>query len=174
MKVANITVADSLYQFVNEEALPGTGVSADSFWQSMADILSDFSPRDRALLAKRDSLQQQLDDWHKANPGMPEMDAYKKFLTDIGYLVEPPASVNVKVDNVDDEIARVAGPQLVVPVNNARYALNAANARWGSFYDALYGTDAISEADGAERSGGYNPVRGERVVAYAARGIGIG
>jgi malate synthase len=167
MKVANITVADSLYQFVNEEALPGTGVSADSFWQSMADILADFSPRDKALLAKRDSLQQQLDDWHKANPGMPEMDTYKKFLTDIGYLVEPPASVNVKVDNVDDEIARVAGPQLVVPVNNARYALNAANARWGSFYDALYGTDAISEADGAERAGGYNPVRGERVVAFA-------
>ena len=167
MKVANLTVDDALYNFVNDEAIPGTGVSAESFWAALASILADIAPRDQALLKKRDELQNKIDDWHKANPGMPDMAAYKQFLQEIGYLVEPPASVAVKVDNVDDEIARVAGPQLVVPVNNARYALNAANARWGSFYDALYGTDAIAESGGAERAGGYNPVRGERVVAYA-------
>lgn len=167
MKVANLTVADPLYKFVNEEALPGTGVSADDFWQSLANILAEVGPRDKALLQKRDSIQVQLDDWHKAHPGTPDLDTYKAFLKEIGYLVEPPANVTVQVNKVDDEIARIAGPQLVVPVNNARYALNAANARWGSFYDALYGTDAIAEAGGAERSGGYNPVRGERVVAHA-------
>jgi len=167
MKVANLTVADSLYKFVNEEAIPGTGVNADDFWQALAKILSEVGPRDQALLKKRDSLQSQLDEWHKANPGAPDLTKYKAFLKEIGYLVEPPATVKVEVSKVDDEIARVAGAQLVVPVNNARYALNAANARWGSFYDALYGTDAISEADGATRSGGYNPARGERVVAHA-------
>jgi len=167
MKVANLTVSDALYNFVNNEAIPDTGVSADDFWQSLADILTEVAPRDIELLQKRDNLQTQIDAWHKANPGMPELAKYKAFLTEIGYLVEAPASVDVKVTNVDDEMARVAGAQLVVPVNNARYALNAANARWGSFYDALYGTDAIPERDGAERAGGYNPVRGERVVAYA-------
>lgn len=167
MKVANLTVSDALYKFVNEEAIPGTGVSADDFWQSLATILAEIGPRDKALLQKRDTLQTQLDDWHKANPGSPDLTKYKAFLKEIGYLVDAPANVNVEVTKVDDEIARVAGAQLVVPVNNARYALNAANARWGSFYDALYGTDAIAEADGAERSGGYNPVRGERVVAHA-------
>lgn len=167
MKVANLTVADALYDFVNNEAIPGTGVSADNFWQSLATILAEVGPRDLALLQKRDTLQSQLDAWHKANPGMPDIGEYKAFLKEIGYLVEPPATVKVEVSNVDDEMARIAGAQLVVPVNNARYALNAANARWGSFYDALYGTDAIPENDGAERSGGYNPIRGERVVAYA-------
>jgi len=167
MKVANLTVADALYKFVNEEALPGTGVSADDFWQSLANILAEVGPRDKAFLQKRDAIQVQLDEWHKANPGTPDLAKYKAFLKEIGYLVEPPAKVQVQVTKVDDEIARIAGPQLVVPVNNARYALNAANARWGSFYDALYGTDAIAEAGGAERSGGYNPVRGERVVAHA-------
>ncbi len=167
MKVANITVADDLYAFVNEEAIPGTGVAPDDFWQALSNIISDVAPRDKSLLAKRDELQVKLDEWHQANPGMPDMATYKAFLQEIGYLVEPPAKVNVSVSNVDDELARVAGAQLVVPVNNARYALNAANARWGSFYDALYGTDAIDEKGGAERAGGYNPVRGERVVAYA-------
>jgi len=167
MKVAQLTVDDALYNFVNNEAIPGTGVDADAFWQSLSDILAEVSPRDKALLQKRDMLQRQLDDWHKANPGLPDMATYKAYLKEIGYLVDASASVKVQVSNVDDEIARVAGAQLVVPVNNARYALNAANARWGSFYDALYGTDAIPESDGAERSGGYNPVRGERVVAYA-------
>jgi len=167
MKVANLTVDDALYNFVNEEAIPGTGVSPENFWQSLSNILADVAPREKSLLKKRDDLQVKIDQWHKANPGMPDMVSYKAFLKDIGYLVEPPANASVKVDRVDDEIAHVAGPQLVVPVNNARYALNAANARWGSFYDALYGTDAISESGGAERSGAYNPVRGERVVAYA-------
>jgi len=167
MKVSNLTVSDELYNFVNNEAIPDTGVSSDDFWQSLADILADVAPRDKALLSKRDKLQSQIDDWHKANPGMPDLAKYKAFLAEIGYLVEAPAIVDVQVTKVDDELARVAGAQLVVPVNNARYALNAANARWGSFYDALYGTDAIAESDGAARSGGYNAVRGERVVAYA-------
>ncbi len=167
MKVANLTVSNVLYDFVNNEALPGTGVNADDFWQSLANILAEVAPRDKALLLKRDTLQSQIDDWHKAHPGVPDPAKYQAFLTEIGYLVDAPANVNVQVKNVDDELAHIAGAQLVVPVNNARYALNAANARWGSFYDALYGTDAISENDGADRSGGYNPVRGERVVAYA-------
>ena len=167
MKVADLTVADSLYQFIEEEALPGTGVSSDNFWKSLATILAEVGPRDKALLQTRDDIQVKLDDWHKANPGQPDPTKYKAFLKEIDYLVDAPGNVQVEVNNVDDEIARVAGPQLVVPVNNARYALNAANARWGSFYDALYGTDAIAYAGGAERSGGYNPVRGERVVARA-------
>ena len=167
MKVANLTVADALYRFINEEALPGTGVSSDDFWQSLSAILAEVGPRDEALLQKRDVLQSQLDEWHKANPGAPDLTKYKAFLKEIGYLVDPPATVNAKATKVDAEIARVAGAQLVVPVNNARYALNAANARWGSLYDALYGTDAIAETGGAERAGGYNPVRGERVVAWA-------
>ena len=167
MKVANLTVSDSLYKFVNDEALPGTGVSADAFWQALSQIVETQGPIDKVLLAKRDTLQTQIDAWHQANPGDIDLAAYKAFLSDIGYLVPEPADFGVSVANVDDEIARVAGPQLVVPVNNARYALNAANARWGSFYDALYGTDAISEKDGAERSGGYNAVRGQRVVAHA-------
>jgi len=167
MKVANLTVADALYQFVNDEAIPGTGVSPDDFWQSLASILGDVGPRDKALLQKRDEIQAKIDAWHKANPGMPDMATYKAYLKEIGYLVDAPDNVQVDVSNVDAELATIAGAQLVVPVNNARYALNAANARWGSFYDALYGTDAIPESDGAEKSGGYNPVRGERVVAYA-------
>lgn len=167
MKIANLTVAEDLYRFVNEEAIPGTGVEPEQFWQALSSIIKELGPRDKALLAKRDTLQQQLDDWHTSNPGLPELSQYKKMLKDIGYLVDAPDSVNVQVDQVDDEIAHIAGAQLVVPVNNARYALNAANARWGSFYDALYGTDAIPEDGGAERTGAYNPVRGERVVAYA-------
>ncbi len=167
MKVANLTVADDLYRFVHDEAIPGTGVDPEDFWAALASLISEIGPRDKALLEKRDSLQKQLDDWHTANPGMPDLSTYKDMLKDIGYLTDAPSSVSVNVDNVDDEIAHIAGAQLVVPVNNARYALNAANARWGSFYDALYGTDAIPEDGGAERAGAYNPVRGERVVAYA-------
>ncbi len=161
-----LNVASVLHDFVNNEVLPGTGVEPDQFWQSMADIIGKFAPLNAELLAKRDSLQAQIDDWHKANPAASQ-DVYTKFLESIGYLVPVPADFSVSVSNVDAEIAELAGPQLVVPVNNARYALNAANARWGSFYDALYGTDVISEEGGAERSGGYNAVRGERVVAYA-------
>ena len=161
-----LKVATILYDFVNNEVLPGTAVEPDQFWGSMADIMDKLAPVNAALLAKRDSLQAQIDEWHKANPAASH-ETYTAFLKEIGYLVPVPANFSVDVSRVDAEIAELAGPQLVVPVNNARYALNAANARWGSFYDALYGTDVISEDGGAERSGGYNPVRGERVVAYA-------
>ncbi len=160
-------VADALHEFVEKEALPGSGITSDSFWNGMASVLDEFNPRTVEVLAKRDELQAAIDDWHKEHPGVPDAGAYKQFLTDIGYLVPTPAAGKVTVDRVDPEIASIAGPQLVVPVNNARYALNAANARWGSLYDALYGTDSISEADGATRAGGYNPVRGQRVIAWA-------
>ena len=162
-----LTVSQSLHDFIVNEALPGTGIEADSLFNAMASIVNELGPEARALLARRDELQQRIDAWHVDNPGAIDMAAYKQFLVDIGYLETPVDDFSVAVNNVDEEIATVAGPQLVVPVNNARYALNAANARWGSLYDALYGTDAISEADGAERSGAYNPVRGQRVVAQA-------
>jgi len=160
-------VADALHQFVEQEALPGTGVSNENFWAGLASILDEFNPRVKATLDRRDELQAAIDTWHQQNPGKPDVAAYKAFLSEIGYLVPAPAAGIVQVDRVDAEIATTAGPQLVVPVNNARYALNAANARWGSLYDALYGTDAISESDGATRAGGYNPVRGQRVIAWA-------
>lgn len=162
-----LTVSQSLHDFIVNEALPGTGIEADSLFNAMASIVNELGPEARALLARRDELQQRIDAWHVDNPGAIDMATYKQFLVDIGYLETPVDDFRVAVNNVDEEIATVAGPQLVVPVNNARYALNAANARWGSLYDALYGTDAISEADGAERSGAYNPVRGQRVVAQA-------
>lgn len=162
-----LSVAKSLHDFIVNEALPGTGIEADALFTAFADIIAELAPQNLAALQRRDELQIQLDDWHKAHPGAIDPVAYKAFLTEIGYLEPVVEDFGVAVTRVDDEIARTAGPQLVVPVNNARYALNAANARWGSLYDALYGTDAISEADGAERSGGYNPVRGQRVVAYA-------
>ncbi len=160
-------VADTLYQFVEQEALPGSGVTSERFWTGLASVLDDFNPRTTHVLAKRVELQSAINDWHEKNPGTPDMSIYKAFLTDIGYLVPVPDTNQVIVDRVDPEIATVAGPQLVVPVNNARYALNAANARWGSLYDALYGTDAISEEDGGSRSGPYNPTRGQRVIAWA-------
>ena len=165
---AGIRIAKPLYDFVNGEALPGTSVSADAFWSGFAGLLTDLAPRCAALLAKRDSIQNQIDTWHKANKGkLADTEGYLNFLRGIGYLVEEPASVAVNTSNVDPEIATLAGPQLVVPVTNARYALNAANARWGSLYDALYGTDAISEDDGAARGRGFNKVRGDKVVARA-------
>lgn len=162
-----LTVAEPLYDFIVNEALPGTDIDTDALFSSLAEIVNEFAPQNQSLLDRRDELQKQLDDWHKANPGSVDATAYKAFLIDIGYLLPVVDDFSVSVDRVDDEIAQVAGPQLVVPVNNARYALNAANARWGSLYDALYGTDAISEADGATRAGAYNPVRGQRVVAFA-------
>ncbi|MGQ7246400.1 malate synthase G [Halomonas sp. V046] len=163
-----LQVAAELDQFINEQALPGTGIDAEAFWKGVDALFHDLTPTNRALLAERDALQQKLDVWHREHPGpVTDMAAYQAFLKDIGYLVDPPATVEVTTENVDREIAVQAGPQLVVPVNNARYALNAANARWGSLYDALYGTDVIAEDDGAEKGTGFNPKRGAKVIAYA-------
>lgn len=168
ISVGDLQVADSLLDLVKNDIAPGTGVDPDQFWASLASIIQDLGPANQAMMDKRDELQVALDNWHRSKQGQ-TIDAgeYEAFLREIGYLVEEGEEFSVSVDRVDPEIATMAGPQLVVPVNNARYALNAANARWGSLYDALYGTDAIAESDGAERSGGYNPVRGSRVVAWA-------
>ena len=166
--IHGLQVATSLYRFVEDKVLPGTGVDAAAFWKGFDAIVSDLAPRNIALLAERDRLQTELDTWHKANPGpIQNMVAYRSFLEKIGYLVPQPVDVRATTANVDDELATQAGPQLVVPILNARYALNAANARWGSLYDALYGTDAISEEGGAEKGKGYNPVRGAKVIAFA-------
>jgi len=162
-----LQVESALYNFVVNEALPGTGVDADAFWAALATINRDLGPQTLEQLAIRDDLQARIDEWHAANAGEIDPAVYTAFLREIGYIAPDVDNFSVNVDRVDAEIAQVAGPQLVVPVNNARYALNAANARWGSFYDALYGTDVISEADGAERGGAYNAIRGDRVFAYA-------
>ena len=163
-----LQISAELFQLVEDEVLPGISVKSGPFWAGLETILSDLMPRNRDLLEQREQLQHQIDDWHRAHPGADyDRDAYQQFLTDIGYLLPQAEDFSITTANVDPEVAEVAGPQLVVPVMNARYALNAANARWGSLYDALYGTDVISEDNGAERAGGYNPVRGERVIAYA-------
>ena len=166
-QAGRLRVARELYDFVNDEALPGTGVTAEAFWEGFDAIVHDLAPRNRELLAFRETLQTQIDAWHRERRDRPfDLDAYKAFLTEIGYLAPEGPPFSARTANVDPEISTLAGPQLVVPVTNARYALNAANARWGSLYDALYGTDAIPEADGAERGAAYNPVRGARVVAF--------
>ncbi|MEP4031934.1 malate synthase G [Roseibium polysiphoniae] len=161
-----LQVARELYDFVNDKALPGTGVDQGSFWSALSAIVHDLAPKNRALVARRDDLQGQIDAWHKANPGVPDMAAYKAFLTEIGYLVPEGEAFSVATDNVDPEISTVAGAQLVVPVMNARYALNAANARWGSLYDALYGTDAMGSKP---QAGGFDAARGAEVIAYARK-----
>ncbi len=163
-----LRIAGVLRDFVNDAALPGTGVSAARFWQGFAAMLTELAPRNRALLERRDALQAEIDAWHRARRGsVRDAAEYEAFLRGIGYLQAEPASVEITTSGIDDEIARIAGPQLVVPVTNARYALNAANARWGSLYDALYGTDAIAETAGLARGAGFNAARGAAVVARA-------
>ncbi len=161
-----LAVAKELYDFIEQKALPNTGVSSSDFWAGFEQIVVDLTPKNKALLAKRDEIQAKIDAWHVANTPF-NFDAYKAFLTEIGYLLPEGEDFQITTENVDVEIAQLAGAQLVVPVRNARYALNAANARWGSLYDALYGTDVISTEDGADKGKGYNPVRGNKVIAFA-------
>ena len=166
--IGGLGVAPELAEFINQDLLPTLEFDPGAFWLGFETIINQFTPRNQALLDVRDELQSRIDQWHRERRGSPhDAGAYKQFLTDIGYLSDPGADFTIATANVDAEIATTAGPQLVVPVKNARFALNAANARWGSLYDALYGSDAIAEEDGAERAGGYNPVRGARVIEYA-------
>ncbi len=165
--VGALSIADSFHDFVVEQAIPGTGVDPAEFWSSLEAIVADLAPKGRALLARRDELQNRIDDWHRAHFGVDhDAAAYREFLVEIGYIEAAPAPFAISTERVDREIASISGPQLVVPLDNARYSLNAANARWGSLYDALYGTDVIPESEGAEKGTGYNPVRGDRVIAF--------
>jgi malate synthase len=171
VKLGGLGMSAAFREFIDAEALPGTGVEPARFWSCFEAILREWAPRNAELLATRDALQAKIDAWHRANPARPvDLPRYTAFLCEIGYLAPEPEDFSIGTTDVDPEIATIAGPQLVVPVANARYALNAANARWGSLYDALYGTDAIAEADGAERGRGYNPKRGAKVIAFA-RGV---
>ncbi|ODT03945.1 MAG: malate synthase G [Mesorhizobium sp. SCN 65-20] len=167
VELFGLAISKDLHDFVVNEAMPGTGVDAQKFWEGFSAIVHDLAPKNRSLLEKRDDFQLKLDAWYRKHGAPHDMAAYKAFLSDIGYLIPEGPAFTVTTENVDPEIATVAGPQLVVPVMNARYALNAANARWGSLYDALYGTDAIPDADGAEKTKGYNPKRGAKVIAWA-------
>ena len=166
--IHRLQVATVLQRFIEDKVLPGTGIAPSAFWSGFDAIVADLAPKNIALLAERDRLQTELDAWHKAHPGpITDMPGYKAFLEKVGYLVPQPKKVKISTKNVDAELAVQAGPQLVVPVLNARYALNAANARWGSLYDALYGTDVIAETNGCEKGTGYNPKRGAKVIEYA-------
>lgn len=168
VQIGNLSVAKTLYDFINNDAAPGTGVDVEQFWAQFDAIVHDLAPRNRELLEKREQLQAQIDEWHRARKGQAfDLSEYKSFLSEIGYLLPEGEDFSVTTANVDPEMATMAGPQLVVPVMNARFALNAANARWGSLYDALYGTDAISEEGGAEKGTSYNPVRGAKVIEFA-------
>ena len=167
VSVGGLSVASVLHRFVREEALPGSGLDEQAFWAGFEAIVADLAPRTRALLARREELQQQIDDYHRAHPGRPDPAAYEELLRSIGYLVDEPGDFSITTDGVDPEVATQAGPQLVVPMLNARFALNAANARWGSLYDALYGTDAVPTDGGKEIGTSYNPVRGAAVIARA-------
>ncbi len=166
----SLSVSTDLELFLKSEVLPGLDISEEHFWFSLEQIIAEFSPRNKELLEIRESMQEQIDAWHIAHPGLEKnLDVYKDFLKDIGYLLEESEDFSISTQNVDPEISSIAGPQLVVPISNARFALNAANARWGSLYDALYGTDMISEEDGASRAGVYNPLRGDKVIEFAKK-----
>jgi malate synthase len=170
VSVGNLRVARVLYDFINTEALPGTDIDPDSFWAGVDKVVTDLQPQNQDLLARRDQLQAQIDKWHRHHVIEPiDSETYRQFLTEIGYLLPEPADFTITTSGVDAEITTTAGPQLVVPVLNARFALNAANARWGSLYDALYGTDVIPEGDGADKGTSYNKVRGDKVIAYARK-----
>ena len=170
IKKGSLSVSTDLESFLRSEVLPGLDLSEEHFWISLEKIINEFSPKNKTLLGVRESMQEQIDAWHLANPGQEKnLDTYKNFLKEIGYLLEEGGDFKITTENVDPEIASIAGPQLVVPVMNARFALNAANARWGSLYDALYGTDMISEENGASRAGAYNPVRGDKVIEFAKK-----
>ncbi len=166
----SLSVSTDLELFLRSEVLPGLDLSEEHFWISLEQIIAEFHPRNKELLEIRESMQEQIDAWHIAHPGLEKnLDVYKDFLKDIGYLLEESEDFSISTQNVDPEISSIAGPQLVVPISNARFALNAANARWGSLYDALYGTDMISEEDEASRSGAYNPLRGDKVIEFAKK-----
>ena len=168
--VGNLRVARTLYDFITDEALPGTGIDPDTFWSGVDKVVADLAPRNAALLARRDDLQAQIDKWHRQRViGGIDAAEYRQFLSDIGYLLPEPADFTISTSGVDTEITSTAGPQLVVPILNARFALNAANARWGSLYDALYGTDVISDEGGAQAGSTYNTVRGVQVITYSKR-----
>ena len=170
IKKGSLSVSTDIESFLRSEVLPGLDLSEEHFWISLEKIINEFSPKNKTLLGERESMQEQIDAWHLANPGQEKnLDIYKNFLREIGYLLEEGGDFKITTENVDPEIASIAGPQLVVPVMNARFALNAANARWGSLYDALYGTDMISEENGASRAGAYNPVRGDKVIEFAKK-----
>jgi malate synthase len=168
VKVGDLQVARELADFINSEALPGSQVDQETFWEGFEKIITELTPRNKELLAKRNELQWKIHTWHQQNKPF-NFNSYKAFLEEIGYLLPEPEDFKISTEGADEEIARKAGPQLVVPVDNARYAINAANARWGSLYDALYGTDVISDEGGAQNQGGYNPVRGEKVIAFARK-----
>jgi malate synthase len=168
IKKENLAVSSVLFEFINKEAIPGTDISVDEFWKKFDSAIHELTPINKALIQKRETIQKKIDEWHLNNKGKDlNKGEYIKFLKSINYIVEEGGDFQITTQNVDDEIAKVAGPQLVVPVDNARYAINAANARWGSLYDSLYGTDVISEIDGANKSGSYNPIRGNKVIEYA-------
>ena len=164
----SLSVSIKLDEFLTSEVLPDLNITSDHFWHSLETIVQEFGPRNRQLLEVRETLQHKIDDWHLSNKDQThDFESYKAFLKEISYLTEDKGEFTIETQNIDPEIATIAGPQLVVPVINARFALNAANARWGSLYDALYGTDMISEDNGATRAGSYNPVRGDKVIAFA-------
>jgi malate synthase len=167
VEAGGLKIAKVLHDFINQEAIPGTGIAADAFWNGLSSLVRDLAQRNRELLATRDAMQEHIDGYHRSDPGHPAMPAYERFLRDIGYLRPEPPDFTIRTANVDDEIAHIPGPQLVVPVSNARYALNAANARWGSLYDALYGTDAIPDEGDLARAPGFNKKRAARVVEWA-------